>query len=226
MSKENPAYASDEDVALVALADFPIICPTDQVIVKGTDGSFSSNDPMVLLSNSASFANVCEGYIVRLIRPSDWFPAPGVLCGVVSSTNQSITLRRPGLSADQSAPIAPPGGLTGVEFLVSTLQPQLERASRDLDRVLGLYPGEAHSTALESGDFDAIRNANVYLVLYQRYLAVARQGSRDTGFAAKAQTIKAELDELIASLALHWKSARPGIGTRSGTPRFSTRITR
>ncbi len=64
-------YATDEDIALRASADFSLLCPRDQKVAAGSDGAFSTSDPWTLTSASADFnaLGVAAGQVVQL-RPS------------------------------------------------------------------------------------------------------------------------------------------------------------
>ena len=50
------AYATDEDLAIRAPADFLALCPKDQVVAAGADGLFLPDDPWTLRSPSVNFA--------------------------------------------------------------------------------------------------------------------------------------------------------------------------
>jgi hypothetical protein len=67
----------------------------------------------------------------------------------------------------------------------------------------------------------------VLSVLYRQYLDASREvaGPADT-FAAKAQVVKAELDDLLARLAVHWNRACGDDDLGSPSTRFSTRMSR
>ena len=125
----------------------------------------------------------------------------------------------------------PPGGangLGGVRFRVATLGPQIALSSADVDRRIGiangLYPGRVAS---ELADPSEIRDVVVLTVLYRQYLDASREvaGPADT-FAAKAQAVKAELDDLLARLAVHWNRAGGDDDLGPPTTRFSTRMSR
>ncbi len=66
------AYATDEDVAIRAPADFAALCPKDQVLAAGTDGLFLPSDPWTLRSPSVDFAasGLMPGQVIRLAGPA------------------------------------------------------------------------------------------------------------------------------------------------------------
>ena len=64
-------------------------------------------------------------------------------------------------------------------------------------------------------------------VLHRQYLAMSREagGANPDVLAAKAAAAKAELDEQIDRLAVHWRGASGAAGDGPST-RFSSRISR
>ena len=223
-------YATDEDIALRASADFSLLCPRDQKVASGTDGAFLASDPWTLTSSSADFhaLGVAAGQVVQIEAPASG-QMPAAECLVVVGTGPgSVTLRRKGQPAGVGMPPGPAAGLGGVRFKVVTLGPQIALASADINRRFGIanasYPGRSAS---ELADPTEVRDAVVLTVLYRQYLDASREvaGPVDS-FAAKAQAVKAELDDLLARLTLHWN--RPGGDEDLSPPttRFSTRMSR
>jgi hypothetical protein len=216
-----PPYATDEDIALRASADFNLLCPRDQKVASGSDGAFSTSAPWTLTSASADFQalGVAAGQIVQ-IRATG--PAEDLV--VVGTAPGAVTLRRKGQPAGVGMP---PGtaGPSGVKFHVLTLGPQIALASADINHRFGisngLYPGHSGS---ELADPTELRDAVVLTVLSRQYLAVSREAAPSEEFAAKAQAVKADLDDLLARLALHWN--RAGEDLDPITTRFSTRMSR
>lgn len=228
-----PPYATDEDIALRASADFPLLCPRDQKIASGSDGAFPASEPWTLTSASADFLAVgaTAGQVVQIEAPaSGQMPAPECLV-VVSAAPGSVTLRRKGEPAGVGMPPGVAVGPAAVRFRIATLAPQIALASADINRRFGisngLYPGRV---AAELADPAEVRDAVVLTVLYRQYLDACRLIERsaetpgDT-FAAKARAVKAELDDLLARLALHWNRS---VGDEPSPPttRFSTRMSR
>ena len=229
-------YATDEDIALRASTDFSALCPRDQLFASGTDGSFAASDLWTLTSASVNFAahGLKPGQLARLTKPTTAFGPNGELFAILSVATGAITLRRKGQAAGVGQPPSPQGGLTGVEFAVRSLGPQLALASYDVDRrfgidecVAGRRPGDLH-------DPHQLREAVVLTVLYKQYLDQSRQfagGVADQAerpgdvYAAKARIAKAELDEIQDRLALKWNEL--DVASRAiATTRFSTRISR
>ncbi len=223
-------YATDEDIALRAPADFALLCPRDQKLACGSDGVFLPSDPWTLTSASVDFhaQGLVAGQVVQLETPGGGSMA-GVECLVIVSTSPgSVTLRRKGQPAGVGMPPGGSGGLGGVRFKVATLVPQITLTSADVNRRFGIangsYPGRAAS---ELADPTEIRDAVVLTVLYRQYLDASREvaGPADT-FAAKAQAVKVELDDLLARLAVHWNRACNDDALGPPTTRFSTRMSR
>ncbi len=223
-------YATDEDVALRASADFPLLCPRDQKLASGSDGVFLASDPWTLTSASVDFhaQGLAPGQVVQLETPGAG-PMAGAECLVVLGTAPgSVILRRKGQPGGVGMPPGGADGLGGVRFKVATLGPQIALTSIDIDRRFGiangLYPGRVAS---ELADPTEIRDAVVLTVLYRQYLDASREvaGPADT-FAAKAQAVKAELDDLLARLAIHWNRSCGDDDLGPPTTRFSTRMSR
>jgi hypothetical protein len=221
-------YATDEDIALRASADFTLLCPRDQKVASGSDGVFSPATPWLLTSATANFQalGVAPGQVVQ-IQVAGAGQCSTADCLVVASTAPgSVTLRRKGQSAAVGMPPGPSTGVGGVRFQVLTFGPQIALAADDINRRFGitngLYPGRSPSVLSDSGE---LRDAVVLTVLYRRYLDVSREvaGPSDS-FAAKAEAIKAELDDLLARLTLHWNRASDDLDPP--TTRFSTRMSR
>jgi len=226
------AYATDEDIALRASADFAALCPRDQTLASGSDGVFAANDPWTLSSASVDFLGfgLGPGQVVRLAKPSSAFGPNGELFAVGAAGPGGITLRRKGQPPGVGQPPAPAAGLAGVEFSARTLGPQVGRASYDLDRRFGIDDRVAGRRPVDLYDAHQLREAVVLTVLYQQYQDQSRQfaggsDAPDDWYAAKARIIKAELDDLLDRLSLKWNAA--DVASREvATTRFSTRISR
>ena len=229
-------YATDEDIALRASTDFSALCPRDQVLAVGADGVFAASDPWTLTSASVDFAafGLTSGLLARLTKPTTSFGPNGELFAIQSVATRAITLRRKGQSAGVGQPPSSQGGLTGVEFAVRSLGPQLALASYDIDRRFGIDDCIAGRRSLDLYDPQQLREAVVLTVLYKQYLDQSRQfagGIADQSerpgdvYAAKARIAKAELDEVLDRLALKWNEA--DVASRAiATTRFSTRVSR
>lgn len=203
-------YCSDEDLAVRASGDWEAIAPRDQAIARGTDGVIDVTS-WGLASATVDFEDrgAIRGGMVRLwgargsaagsrfgtTESPEWFAVEAAVGGV-------LTLRRKGLAVGVGEPAGGLAEITGVEFAVLTLAPQIEKASRDLNHRYGIdgRPGRA---ATDLHDLDDLREACELTVLHKHYLALSRIGGRDD-FKAKAKLLKEELDEVLARLSLRW----------------------
>jgi hypothetical protein len=224
-------YATDEDIAIRAAADFPILCPKDQKLAYGTDGGFGPTDPWTLTSDSVNFSacGLIPGQVVQLTKPVSLFKPPGELLVIdsISTTTNGITLRRKGQASGVGQPPGGPSVTVGVEFLIATLGPQIERASYDLNRRYGIDALIAGRQPSALYDPQEVNDVTVLTVLQWQYLAMSREAGeyRDT-LAAKAHQVKEELGELLARVVVHWNPAGPAGTMDSLTTRFSTRLVR
>jgi hypothetical protein len=209
---------TDEDVILEAPMDFAVLCPRDQRLAWGVDGVFASEDRWRLQSASVDFEGqgLTAGSVVQLLGPSAYFKPPGEALVVESVSGNTVELRRKGQGAGVGQPPGPVEGLTGVEFVVTTLGPQIARAAGDVERRLGLGAGE-----LSEEDREAVRGVVALVVLSRQYMAMSRDGvGGREGPAGKAEFLRARLDERLARLVVE-----VGDGSRS-VSRLSTRIGR
>jgi hypothetical protein len=225
----DPIYATDEDIALRASADFAILCPRDQSLAVGLDGVFYPSDRWTLQSASVDFTaqGVLPGQVVQLLGPTSTFRAPGEGLVVVATSGHAVTLRRKGQPAGSGQPPSPVGGLVGVEFLTATLAPQIQSASVEVNNRVGassLVPGRTPADLLDPLE---LRDATVLTTLQRQYRDMSREanGANLDALAAKAVAIKAELDDLLARTTIHW---RTGTGPAAEAPSmpFSARISR
>lgn len=223
------AYATDEDIALRASADFSLLCPRDQKVAAGLDGSFDPSDRWTLRSNSVDFQAqaVMPGHVVQLIAPVATFRPPGESLIVASVSGHYLTLRRKGQALGTGQPPSPTSGLVGVEFLVATLAPQIQVAIVDIKNRFGIndsIPGRCYTDLRDPG---SLCDVVVLTVLQRQYRDMSREasGSSTDSLAAKAQSIKAELDDLLARTVVVWRSSADVLGDSTGLP-FSARISR
>src|SRR3979490_926904 len=91
-------YATDEDIALRASADFPILCPRDQKLAAGTDGRFDPSHRWTLRSAIVDFeaCGLEAGQVIQLIKPVTSFRPPGEVMVIVSGAPGAATRRRKG----------------------------------------------------------------------------------------------------------------------------------
>ena len=216
-------YATDENIAIRASGDFTMLCPDWQKLAFGTDGTFAAGAPWVLTSATVDFAaaGVTAQHVVLLRKPSTVFKGSGELLAVDSATDSGVVLRRLGSNLNLGQPPAPAEGLTGVEFLIASLDPQIDEASFDLNRRFSIDPNVAGRSPADVYDLRDLRQACVLTVLAQRYAAETRTDHGD--FALKLTQVRQELSEVLARLTLRWG----GSGTdRQSTNWFSTRLAR
>lgn len=228
MSANVASYANDEDIALRASADFAILCPRDQCLAYGRDGVFSS-DLWTLTSPSIDFQGngLTPGHLVRLTQPVGVFKPPGDTFVAVSIAPNTVTLRRKGQPARVGQPPSVPGGVVNVEFTATTLDPQISRASYDLNRRYGIDDLVSGRRSCDMFDPTEVREATVLTVIYRQYLELSRgpQERVDT-FLAKAQLYKQELDDLLARTIVHWMTSPGGPPSSQSDSRMSTRLSR
>ena len=191
---------TDEDVALRAPADFAILCPRDQRLASGLDGSILSSDRWVLRSDSNDFnaQGLEPGQVVQLLGPASAFKPPCDLLAVQAVEPGGLRLRRKGQPEANGQLPAPVGGLNGVEFLVATLAPQIAAARDEINDRLGLEDPIRESKA----GAGPLREAIVLTVLARLYYAYSRDpGPSPDYLAAKAIRHEADREILIGRLA-------------------------
>jgi len=216
-------YATDESIAIRASGDFAVLCPDWQKLAAGSDGAFAPAAPWRLGSATVDFeaAGVAAGHVVLLRKPATLFKGGGELLAVEMAQGHTLELRRLGTAPGRGHPPAPAAGVTGVEFLVATLDPQIEEASFELNRRLAIDPQWGGRTPADLRDLRDLRQACVLSVLAQRYAAETRGDQGD--FAVKLSQIRQELAAVLNRLQLRWGS---GGQLHPSTTWFSTRIVR
>lgn len=221
-------YATDEDIALRASADFPLICPRDQKLAEGADGRLDSGDRWTLKSATVDFAaqGVAPGHVVQL-QTSTAYPATAESFIVDSGKAGGVVLRRKGQPAGIGQPPAPAAGASGLPFLVLSFGPQIVAATDDLNRRMGIHPRTGGRTPSDVDDLGALRDAVVLSVLRRQYLDMSRASSPQSDvFAAKARLVAQELDDLLARLILHGPYLDPASGPGPMTNRIASRLSR
>ncbi len=224
MSDAIELYATDEDIATWAPSDFALLCPREQVLAAGNDGTFSGTDRWLLRSASVDFtaSGLAPGHVVQLLGPAAAFRGGTDVLVVDQVVPGGVRLRRKGQASGVGQPPSPASGLTGVEFLVTTFTPQIAAASYSLNRRYGIDERLGGSSPADLYDVRELREAAVLSVLSTRYLDLG-QGTDGT-LAEKARVLKSQLDELLDRIALHWNTAA-GLGG-AATTRFGTKINR
>ncbi len=225
MSTPITLYATDEDIAVRAPSDFAALCPHDQVLASGTDGEFPAGDGWTLQANSVDFAaqGLAPGHVVQLLGPVSAFGTGGDLLVVDQVSAKSLRLRRKGQATGLGQPPAPLAGLTGVSFLVTTLAPQIESASYDLNRRYGIDDRVAGLRTSDLYDLRELREVTVLYVLYMFYVNLSQTESDP--FGVKARLYRGMLDEALARLTLLRNAAVPSNLEPPVTP-FGTRMSR
>jgi hypothetical protein len=221
-------YATDEDIALRASADFHLLCPKDQNLAWGADGVFNVSDRWRLTSQTVDFlANgLAPGQIVRLTQPVALFKPPGDSLVVAGVAPNAVTLRRKGQPLGMGQPPGPLEGASQVEFAVTTLGPQIDRASYDLNRRFGIDDLLTGRRSSDLFDPREVREAAVLTVLYRQYLESSRGAEeRVDSFALKSQRYQQELTDLLDRTVVHWTS-NCGLTPPESTTRLSTRLSR
>lgn len=229
MTDGQTLYATDEDIAIRASADFALLCPRDQKLASGNDGMFTIQDRWTLVSPTVDFQafGLKFGHVVLLPQHSGGFKLPEEIFAVERSASNAVTLRRKGQEPGFGQPAGPPNGLAQVEFGSATLGPQIASAGDELDRRYGvndLVTGRRHCDQFDPRE---VREAAVLIVLHRQYLELSRgdEGKGDT-YAAKAQLYKRELDDLLARTVVRWMTAPSRAGVGSLTRSFGTRLSR
>jgi hypothetical protein len=223
MSAPTRAWCTDEDLALRAAGDFAILCPKDQALARGNDGAFSANDLWTLTSASTNFVaqGVSPGNVVQLSKQGVFQGTE--LFGVAAVGPLGVTLKRKGLAQNVGLPPAQSGGISTVSFAVLTLQPQIMRATFDMNQRYGIDDLIAGRRSSELYDAQEVLDATALLVLWRAYEEMARNsGERSDHFAAQAKNYRQDYLNLLGRVEVHWKSG--GILDESSV--FDSRIIR
>lgn len=189
-------YATDEDVANRALADFADLAPRWNKISEGTDGVFSALDRWTLTSATTDFEvrGVDVGHVVLLRGPQTLYKGSGELFGVDVVNGGSLTLRRLGQASGKGQPPGPIEGVIQVDFSISTVYPTIEDVSYELNREFEIT---------EVSDLYSVRDLRslaVLRTLERLYLAEAK-GGKNSEYAEKLKNVQAQIMGLSSSLA-------------------------
>jgi hypothetical protein len=201
-----PVYCTDEDIAVRAGMDFVALAPFSQRMGGGNDGVFLAADRWTLTSASAQFLSngVHANQVVWLQGPKTAYAGGGVILAIDSVQADSITLRRLHKDLGVGDPPAPAAGLTGVVFLVNTLDPQIEEASYDLKRRYGIDENVPPNSSGWMYDQRDLRMATVLTVLQARYVQEARGDKGD--FPRKIGLLSAQLASVLERVEVRWGS--------------------
>lgn len=202
-------YCTDEDISIRSSGDFPILVPKDQRIATCTDGVFaaSAGGSWSITSASVDFTaqGVSAGMVAQLSAKGS-IPI-GELLAIDIVAGPTLTLRRKGMLSATGQPPGPAAGLSGVSCSIQTFGPQIESASYEINRRYGVDPNIPNRRLIDMYDVRELQMACMLTVLWKAYDDQTRNaGDRTNDFTAKAKFRKAELDEVLARLNLHWKS--------------------
>ena len=199
-----PVYATDEDIAVRAAGDFITLCPLWQQMAQGADGVLSVGAPWSLSSASVNFGSngVAPNQVVQLNAPKTSFPGSGQLLAIDTVAGNTITLRRLHKDIGIGSPPCPAAGLSGVGFVINTLDPQTEEASFDIKRRYGIDELIVERTSSWIYDLRDLRMATVLQVLSDRYIAEARGDRGD--FARKINIIRSQLSDVLDRVQVRW----------------------
>jgi hypothetical protein len=215
-------YATDEEVLMTAGADFVAVCPRAFLFASGVDGAFSPSDPWTLASASVDFAaqGVAANMVLQLSgnRP-DWKGLGGLLA-VESVAGGACTLRRAGEAAGVGQPPGPPGGATGVPFLVTSLRAPIEDVAFELNEMFSIDPALVNRRPEDLYDRRIFRRLTVFRVLENQYANSNR--SNDGDFVMKAEYYARRYREALSSATLRWgPTGTSQAATRLGSMRLT-----
>lgn len=222
--------ATDEDVAVRDGGDFVRICPADQRLAAGSDGVIA---PMGWTLTSASIGDfaargVAPGQMVLLSTSGGGIRAIDDLLAVDSVATTSLVLRRKGQASGVGMPPGGPSGLPSVAFAVLTLGPQIEDASYEMYRRLGVDDAVVGRRTTDLYDSREVNQATVLTVLRRQYFALARRATPDDAFWSKARALENDLDAVLARLVVLWRPVGDTTGAivEGSTNRFGLHISR
>jgi hypothetical protein len=216
-------YATDEDVVSLAGADFQVLAGRWFVYASGADGVFSSSDLWTL--NSASQNFVTQGLkanmVCQLLGPKPQYQGSGDLLAIETVAAHALTLRRVGQALGIGLPPGPAGGITGVTFLVTSLQRQLEDTAYLLNEQFAVDPNTPNRTPGDIYDQRILRRLTVYQVVYRQYMNLNRSKAGD--FADKIDYYRDAYQTELAAAIVRWG---PNGQTQQSSTRFSTHLVR
>lgn len=214
-------YANDEEVCMIARADFASIAPKSSAYASGTDGVIAPGDRWTLTSDAVDFQaqGVEPNMVIQLSGAA--LKGSGELLAVESVAPGAVTLRRIGEPAGVGQPPAPAAGLTGVVFLVTSLKNQIEDVAYLLNERFAVDPALPNRTPGDVYDQRIFRRLTVYQVLLRQYVDANRTATGD--FSNKIAYYDQCFRDELATATLRWG---PTGKEQSPTGRFSMRLVR
>lgn len=212
-------YCTPEDILIRAPGDFSVLVPDGQTLADGSDGVFDGSDRWTLTSAAVDFeasgviaGDVCE---LKYTANKTVFGPEGELFAVESAAGNDLTLRRRGRLAGVGKPPGPAAGISGVSFRLPDLHAQIEEATESINALYGIDEDVPDSAPAMLYRVRELRQVTVLRTLTLLY--GGRSRGVDDNFDRRNRAIKAEWTELLASTAIHWKSAdRPEVSNRFG----------
>jgi hypothetical protein len=204
-------YATDEDVAIVALGDFPQLIEgyRSYTIAYGVDGAMASGS-WILTSASNNFTQqgVARGHLMRLdgltTKP---LGADQVMFAVESVTTTSCWIRPIGQQYGVGIPPSFASSISSIRFSCHTMMPILKEASRQVDERMAAY-GDVNRFP------EQYQRATICRVLCDLYRSKARQTRQDeqSEWKLKADAYCQEFESII-------KAMQPGGSGNQGAAR-------
>lgn len=216
-----PVFATDEDVLLRAPGDFTLLCPRDQVLARGTDGTLVASWNLQSAAVDFPSRGVRPGHVVQLLAPGSSGQAPARLYVLDSVSPGSVILRVQGQSSGEGEPPSPSNSATRTDFLIATLAPQIADATASLDARFRLSEVVNPSADV----LTEIKAVVVLTVLERRYREIGHcAGEQADALLKRAQSLAVERDERLARLAIRLDAAT----NPSSPPRgpWGTRLSR
>jgi len=206
MAYVSTVYCTDEDLAVRATGDFPILCPPWQNLASGSDGMVDASNLWLLSSPTVDFeaAEVAAGNVVKLTHRTINRYGSGFLYAVESVSSSGVTLRNIGLPSMGGAPPVPIGGMTSIVFEVPHLRGQIEEVSYRINRDYRIEDAliDPDREVADLYDVRELRELCVLMVLHQRYTIENRSEGSD--YKAKIDLLQKEIDELSPRVRLRW----------------------
>lgn len=221
-------YATDEDIAIRASADYPLLCPRDQVIALGGDALFSSTDPWLLTSPTISFeeAGAVSGNLLQLTSDID-SNSLSLMYAIGSVAGNSLRLRQKGQPTDIGQPPQNPTDGSTFAFQIATLTPQICQASSDLNQRLGLIDNALTGLTPLAVNSRQLKDAAVLLVLQRQYLQLCNCSAKfPDAFLAKAEFYKREFEDLLSRIVIYDNRVPGNLLGIPGSSRLTVRLSR